>query len=139
MIEPKIYYKVCKQSSIYNQETDRYEWEYISYSLSKRGKYTLIYKPNQWTYPKLSGSKIFVFGTSQDARLFNRDNGTIWEVQATDVTPLTQITRYYECDEWIEKFWSPEVDTVDEGIYKSSAPVGSFGASAVKLIKIYGE
>jgi len=126
----KIFYKVV-------QKDHKGNWQ----SAFVEGKLSLTYSVNEWTYPVIKKSRIFVFQDADYAFAFGRtirlNPVIVFECLVKSPKEMIYVCNTY-CGlsvEDAEKFWrSRKLNNSDVSI----SPPGSFSASAVKLLKIYG-
>lgn len=95
--------------------------------------FTVEYVVNEWVYPTLENSKLFVFESLERALKFKRDSEysyeEVFECEVVNPAELPYISMFVSK---INAFWNPSIlDWCEQG----NAPVGTFGVDAVKLIR----
>ena len=91
------------------------------------------YCPHEWTYPKLSGSRLFVWKNLTDALQFVRNCNTnamaLFRCRTKDLKRTRWISAATYSDGHIERFWQ---NTSGPG-YIRPAPNGTYDTKAVML------
>jgi hypothetical protein len=94
----------------------------------------MTYEPNQWVFPKIPNSKIYLFTDRNAAIKFTDNNnlvdrGEIWECDASDVAPLREIATFLKMEDfWTDRNKLNRLDIMD-------SPTGSHGCSAIRLTR----
>lgn len=97
-----------------------------------RGSLELEYYPNEWVYPWVANSKLFVFDTLHHAQQFAnrvwRYNPQIWECEVINPEPLRESVSPCSDITTIGKFWADS-----QSVNTKPTPYHTVVCDAVKL------
>jgi hypothetical protein len=111
------------------------------------------YASGLWTYPKVEGSRLFVFGTAGNAVRFMRDTCPLderWEVwQCEAINPRVQdrvigVMSRHDSPDFVKPFWHDDVSLGKKppwkNIFEYGATIGDVGimsCEALRLDRLY--
>ena len=100
----------------------------------------VVYKKNNWAFPKLKDAKLLVFKKLKDAEQFMINTGDgediifKCEIKNPEKIKVLMGDIWSSNKEKVKTFWNT-INAIDEDPSTPSTPEGTYGADAVKLIK----
>ncbi len=85
MTKQKIYYKCVR---VHNTQL-------TSYVISSRNSFCVQYKLDKWIYPSVSGTKLFVFETLEDAKNFTRHGYSFAIFECNVINPQNKYSIFH--------------------------------------------
>lgn len=122
----KIYYKVVVKIARKLYSCRVVDWYY-------NDKYCTEYIPNEWTSPRINGTRLFIFKDLQSAMNFANKNEEIWECQADGIGQI----RPLDSTSFINSYWEDRLKKKSLVKYaeKMIRINGSLSAKRVFLLK----